>query len=49
MKMNVFSILGTFFDLASGIIVSKFLEDDMRKTIAIEIDRVTADTNSSTE
>lgn len=43
--MNSFNVLGVFFDLISGFLISKYLENDMKKEIASEVKKYTKETN----
>lgn len=45
MKMNVFSVLGTVFDLIGGFLIARYLEDDMKKEISAEIKKYETKTN----
>lgn len=43
--MNVFNVLGTFFDVLSGFLISKYLENDMKKETTSEVKKYTKETN----
>lgn len=45
MRMNVFSVLGAVCDLIGGFLITRYLEDDMKKEISEEIKKYETKTN----